>query len=70
MTASLPKLIKLSPAVVKEVFSRIWSKGPLSPADLLIALHKYDRSLFCYFIQLSSDKLAIEIDSFFIFAAL
>jgi hypothetical protein len=40
VTASLPKLIKLSPAVVKEVFSRIWSKGPLSPADLLIALHK------------------------------
>ena len=37
----LPKLIHLSTPVVKEVFHRLWSndKGPMTPADLLIALH-------------------------------
>ncbi|RXG54176.1 Symplekin [Armadillidium vulgare] len=43
--AVLPKLIKLNPHVVKEVFNRLWGvtldKGtsPLSPVDLLVALH-------------------------------
>ncbi len=36
----LPKLILLSPNVVKEVFHRLMGAGsPLTPADLLIALH-------------------------------
>lgn len=44
---SLPKLIQLSPGVVKEVFHRLMvagqnKKGPLSPADLLIALHNLE----------------------------
>jgi symplekin len=36
VTSAIPKLIKLSQVVVKEVFARIWAKGPLSPADLLV----------------------------------
>ena len=42
---ALPKLIKLNPVVVKEVFNRLLNPtnaGPLSPADLLIALHNMD----------------------------
>lgn len=49
--AALPKLLKLTPAVVKEVFTRLLScnsdgtcVGPLSPADLLVALHVVDTS--------------------------
>ena len=56
--AALPKLIKLNPIVVKEVFNRLLGmhhhhaasessasfKSPLSPADLLIALHSIDAS--------------------------
>jgi symplekin len=46
---ALPKLIQLNPVVVKEVFNRLLQSsgseeadGPLSPADLLIALHNID----------------------------
>ncbi|KAK7938807.1 hypothetical protein WMY93_002133 [Mugilogobius chulae] len=48
---ALPKLIKLNPIVVKEVFNRLLgtqhnegtpSLSPLSPGDLLIALHNID----------------------------
>lgn len=50
--AALPKLIKLNPVVVKEVFNRLLgthSEGvnhtsPLTPAELLIALHNIDPS--------------------------
>ncbi len=45
VTAALPKLIALSPVVVKEVFSRLLGggdDGPMSPSDLLIALHNID----------------------------
>lgn len=54
--AALPKLIKLNPTVVKEVFNRILGlhhqhaessapfRSPVSPADLLIALHAIDAS--------------------------
>jgi symplekin len=48
--ASLPKLIKLTPVVVKELFNRILGIGtdydslmlPLSPVELLVALHTMD----------------------------
>jgi len=48
VTAALPKLIKLNPVVVKEVFNRLLGvntsgvSGSMSPADLLIALHNID----------------------------
>ncbi|XP_077868134.1 symplekin-like [Saccoglossus kowalevskii] len=51
--AALPKLIKLNPIVVKEVFHRLLmshqgdnsaGQSPLTPAELLIALHKIDSS--------------------------
>ncbi|XP_070578226.1 LOW QUALITY PROTEIN: symplekin-like [Ptychodera flava] len=51
--AALPKLIKLNPIVVKEVFHRLLmshqgdnsaGQSPLSPAELLIALHNIDSS--------------------------
>ncbi|KAK3581424.1 hypothetical protein CHS0354_016286 [Potamilus streckersoni] len=47
--AALPKLIKLNPIVVKEVFNRLLGghgdasyTSPLTPAELLIALHNID----------------------------
>ncbi|XP_071796722.1 symplekin-like [Asterias amurensis] len=49
--AALPKLIKLNPIVVKEVFHRLLmshqgdnsaGQSPLTPAELLIALHNID----------------------------
>lgn len=50
--AALPKLIKLNPVVVKEVFNRLLGThtespshtSPLTPAELLIALHNIDPS--------------------------
>ncbi|XP_028822147.1 symplekin-like [Denticeps clupeoides] len=48
---ALPKLIKLNPIVVKEVFNRLLgtqhsegssSMSPLTPGELLIALHNID----------------------------
>ncbi|XP_022085906.1 symplekin-like [Acanthaster planci] len=51
--AALPKLIKLNPIVVKEVFHRLLmshqgdnsaGQSPLTPAELLIALHNIDTS--------------------------
>ncbi|KAH8340552.1 hypothetical protein KR059_000963 [Drosophila kikkawai] len=50
LIALLPKLIKLNPAVVKEVFNRLLGIGAefanqtmaLSPTDLLVALHTID----------------------------
>ena len=48
--AALPKLIKLNPGVVKEVFNRLLGTanasitGAMSPADLMIALHNIDNS--------------------------
>ncbi|XP_008544685.1 symplekin [Microplitis demolitor] len=52
--AALPKLIKLNPIVVKEVFNRLLGThnndtgiphtSPLTPAELLIALHNIDSS--------------------------
>ena len=48
VVAALPKLIKLNPVVVKEVFNRLLgvstsgTTGAMSPADLLIALHNID----------------------------
>lgn len=42
---ALPKLIRLNPAVVKEVFNRILStknNGPMTPAELMIVLHVID----------------------------
>jgi symplekin len=49
---ALPQLIKLSQPVVKEVFNRLLGinaaasthKSPISPAELLIALHQIDQS--------------------------
>ena len=55
---ALPKLIKLNPVVVKEVFHRLLGgapgggaqegdvaySSPLTPAELLIALHNVDHS--------------------------
>lgn len=46
--AVLPKLIKLNPHVVKEVFNRLWGvtldtgASPLTPVDLLVSLHLID----------------------------
>ncbi|CAG9771248.1 unnamed protein product [Ceutorhynchus assimilis] len=43
--AVLPKLIKLSPVVVREVFNRllgIHGETPISPTELLVALHLVD----------------------------
>lgn len=43
--AALPELIKLNPTVVKEVFHRLLGssfQSPLSPAELLVALHNID----------------------------
>uniref|UniRef100_A0A224Z9G5 Symplekin n=1 Tax=Rhipicephalus zambeziensis TaxID=60191 RepID=A0A224Z9G5_9ACAR len=51
--AALPKLIKLNPIVVKEVFNRLLGShvestanftSPVSPAELLVALHNIDPS--------------------------
>ena len=48
--AALPKLIKLNPVVVKEVFNRLLGtgssaqSGAMTPADLMIALHNIDTS--------------------------
>jgi len=48
--AALPKLIKLNPVVVKEVFNRLLGlstngmTGAMLPSDLLIALHNIDPS--------------------------
>lgn len=50
--AALPKLIKLNPVVVKEVFNRLLGVGaeysssnlPITPAELLVALHTMDTS--------------------------
>ncbi|KAG8197327.1 hypothetical protein JTE90_013454 [Oedothorax gibbosus] len=45
--AALPELIKLNPTVVKEVFHRLLGSNfssPLSPAELLVALHNIDSS--------------------------
>lgn len=49
--AALPKLIKLNPVVVKEVFNRLLGthsevshSSPISPTDLLVALHTIDPS--------------------------
>lgn len=47
VVAALPKLIALTPVVVKEVFNRLVTagssgEGPMSPSDLLIALHNID----------------------------
>lgn len=43
--AALPKLIKLNPVVVREVFNRLLGlhgESPISPTDLLVALHVID----------------------------
>ncbi|KAI8044648.1 hypothetical protein M5D96_000819 [Drosophila gunungcola] len=53
LIAVLPKLIKLNPAVVKEVFNRLLGIGAefahqtmaLSPTDILVALHTIDPSV-------------------------
>merc|ERR1712059_177313 len=49
VSAALPKLIKLNPVVVKEVFNRLLGTssggghmGAMTPADLMIALHNID----------------------------
>lgn len=45
--SALPKLIKLNPVVVKEVFNRllgIHGESPITPSELLIALHLIDPS--------------------------
>merc|ERR1719315_928586 len=48
INAALPKLIKLNPVVVKEVFNRLLGtsssqhSGAMTPADLMIALHNID----------------------------
>lgn len=47
ITSALPKLIKLNPVVVKEVFNRLLGlhcggESPISPSELLIALHLID----------------------------
>lgn len=50
VVSALPKLIKLNPVVVKEVFNRLLGAqevegsyvSPLTPAELLIALHNID----------------------------
>jgi len=48
VTAALPKLIKLNPVVVKEVFNRLLGSGSsgqtaaLAPPDLMIALHNIE----------------------------
>lgn len=53
VVAALPKLIKLNPIVVKEVFNRLLGThvetgttftSPLTPAELLVALHNIDPS--------------------------
>ena len=47
--AALPRLIKLSPAIVKEVFNRLLGVGghvgqdaALTPSELMVALHNMD----------------------------
>lgn len=47
--AALPKLVRLNPVLVKEVFGRLLSSGeargqggPVSPAELLVTLHTMD----------------------------
>ncbi|GAB6020191.1 hypothetical protein CHUAL_014111 [Chamberlinius hualienensis] len=53
VVAALPKLIKLNPVVVKEVFNRLLGghndsgagyTNPLTPSELLVALHNIDSS--------------------------
>ncbi|XP_030752389.1 symplekin [Sitophilus oryzae] len=44
---ALPKLIKLNPVVVREVFNRLLGlhgESPISPSELLVALHLIDTS--------------------------
>lgn len=43
--SALPKLIKLNPVVVKEVFNRLLGlhgESPITPTELLVALHVVD----------------------------
>lgn len=43
--AALPKLIKLNPVVVREVFNRLLGlhgDSPITPTELLVALHLID----------------------------
>mgnify|MGYP005984860093 CR=1 FL=1 len=45
MIAALPKLIKLNPVVVREVFNRLLGlhgDSPITPTELLVALHLID----------------------------
>jgi symplekin len=50
---ALPKLLKLNPIVVKEVFNRLLGinsetadmPSPITPAELLVALHTIDNSV-------------------------
>lgn len=47
MIAALPKLIKLNPVVVREVFNRLLGMhgdSPITPTELLVALHLIDTS--------------------------
>ncbi|GFT30810.1 symplekin [Nephila pilipes] len=61
--AALPELIKLNPTVVKEVFHRLVGSNlasPLSPAELLVALHNVDTSQCNLKIVIKATSLCFE----------
>ncbi|GFU50123.1 symplekin [Nephila pilipes] len=61
--AALPELIKLNPTVLKEVFHRLLGSGfssPLTPAELLVALHNIDPSKCNLKIVIKATSLCFE----------
>lgn len=61
--AALPELIKLNPTVVKEVFHRLLGSNfssPLSPAELLVALHNIDSDKCNLKIVIKATSLCFE----------
>ncbi|KAG8198083.1 hypothetical protein JTE90_020913 [Oedothorax gibbosus] len=61
--AALPELIKLNPTVVKEVFHRLVGSNlnsPLSPAELLIALHNINSANCSLKIVIKATSLCFE----------
>lgn len=61
--AALPELIKLNPTVVKEVFHRLTGSSqvsPLSPAELLVALHNINSAQCSLKIVIKATSLCFE----------
>lgn len=61
--AALPKLIKLNPVVVREVFNRLLGlhgESPIAPTELLVALHLLDSSKADLKVVIKSISLCLQ----------